>query len=370
MIVHCSRDVLLDHIGVVSKAVSSRTTLPILECVLLSAEDDTFRLTANDLEMAIETCAIHAEIAEPGAVALEAKMFFEIVRRLPAGMVDISSDKNNVTVIRCEKSEFKILGLAADEFPAMPAVSKSDCRLVKAAELKSMIRKTIFAVSFDETKPVLTGELLEIKDGALNVVAVDGFRVSYCKTALEGDTGDMSIVVPSKTLNELSKILPGGEGDEISLYFTEKHVLMEADGYTVTSRILDGDFIKYEQLFSGEYTTILTADRLTLLSSLERASLIASKEIRKNPIKIKIEGDTLTVSSNTEAGAVTDEITVDVDGNDLEIAFNPRYLTDVLKAIDESAVTVALTTPLSPCVIRAVDNENVKYLVLPLRLNG
>ena len=368
MKIKCEKNILLEQVNIVSKAVSSRSTLPILECVLLSVVEGAFKLTSNDLEMAIETAPIPSEIFEEGIVALEAKMFFEIVRRLPEGMVSISTDGNHVTVIKCAKSQFKILGLAGDEFPAMPYVEKTNAYVINAADFKSMVRKTVFAVSIDETKPVMMGELLEIKEGVLHIVAVDGFRLAYCKKPIEQHASDVNMVIPAKTLNELSKILPGDGNEIITLYATDKHVLIETEGYTVVSRVLEGDFIKYEPLFMGDYKTVVTASRQMLVMGLERASLIASKEVKKKPIKFKIEDDLLVISSNAETGNVTDEINVQMDGSALEIAFNPRYLIDALKTIEDDVVSMRFTTPLSPCIIKGEDSDEAKYLVLPLRL--
>ena len=368
MKIRCEKSILLDFINIVTRAVSSRSTLPILECVLLTVENGIFKMVSNDLEMAIETAAIPAEIVEQGNVALEAKMFFEIVRRLPDGEVSISSDDRNVTVIRCAKSEFKILGLPGDEFPVLPEIEKSDVYVIKAADFKSMIRKTVFAVSLDETKPVLMGELLEIRDGTLVMVAVDGFRLAYCQKTIEQQAPNVELILPAKTLNELSKILPGDGDETLSLYITSKHALIETARFTVVSRVLEGDFIKYEPLFTGDCTTAVAVDRMSLLLSVERASLIASRELKKNPIKLQIQDDLLVVSSNTEMGNVTDEVAVQADGEPMSIAFNPRYLIDALKIIEEELITLHFTTPLSPCVVKGESSEESKYLVLPLRL--
>ena len=362
----CEKQTLINNINIVSKAVSTRTTLPILECILLSADSNGLKMTSNDLEMGIETGYMEAQIIENGLIALEAKMFFEIVRRLPdEGWVLIETGENNVVIIKCGKTEFKIMAQSGDEFPVLPAIEKINEYKLNSNTLKNMIRQTIFSVSVDESKPVLTGELLEIEENSLTVVAVDGFRVSYRNEPLEGDNDNISVVVPSKTLNEISKILPNDE--EISMYFTDKHVLVQMPECTVVSRLLDGEFLKYKQIFTMDYNTVVKCNRDELLRSLERASLI-SKETKKNPVKLSIEGDVVKITSNTESGTSYDEILVETEGEDISIAFNPRYLIDMLKVIDDHYIFMQFTTPLSPCIIHGEEPYNYKYLVLPLRI--
>ncbi len=366
----CSKDRLMENINIVSKAVTQRTTLPILECILLTADDNGLKLMANDLEMGIETAYIPATVVEKGVIALEARMFSEIIRRLPDGEdVSLYSNENNITMINCKKTEFKILGQYGDEFPKIPKVEKSDEYKIKSSVLRSMIRETIFAVSLDESKPVLTGELFEIENGILNMVAVDGFRVAYRISPFEEKCPDKTAVIPSKTLNDISKIIPADEEAIISLYFTDKHVLFETKECTVVSRLLEGEFLKYRQIFTDDHTTSVKIHRQQFIMSLERASLI-SKDIKKNPVKLQVEGDVLIITSNTEMGTSYDEIATVTEGSNLEIAFNPRYLIDALKAIDDEYINIKFTTSLSPCTIVGQEPHNYKYLILPLRLKS
>ena len=365
----CKKDNLLDAINIVSKAVTSRTTLPILECILLTATEEGLRLTSNDLEMGIETALIEATIVEEGSVALEARIFSEIIRRLPNNEeVSIYSDENNITMINCKKTEFKIIGQFGDEFPKLPNITKNDKYVFDANELKEMIRKTVFSVSIDESKPVLTGELFEIENNKLNIVAVDGFRVSYRIDEFKDPVDDISVVIPSKTLNELTKLIKDSD-KEIIMYFTDKHVLFEMEDYTIVSRLLDGEFLKYKQIFTEEYTTNIKIDVKKFVLSLERATLI-STDIRRNPVKLEIGDSKLIITANTEMGTSYDEIEIELEGEALEIAFNPRYLIDALKAIDDDIVNINFTTSLSPCTILGEEPHDYKYLVLPLRLKA
>ncbi|MDR1665159.1 MAG: DNA polymerase III subunit beta [Clostridiales bacterium] len=375
MIISCEKELLMEGLNLVGRTVSNRTTLPILECILLSADDSGgtsgLCLTANDLEMSIKTAEISAEIEEPGSVALDARLFTEIVRKMPGDRIYIKTDGNNLTECVSGKARFNISGMPGEEFPAMPPIEKQETYTLKARTLKDMIRQTIFSVAIEETKPVLTGELLQYKDGFLSVVAVDGFRISYRRAAISSESEEqtMSAVVPAKALSELSRILPSDSDGEVSFFFTDKRVIFECSAFTFVSRLLEGDFIRYDQIFSEDFLTIVTADKLQLLTGLERACLIA-RDNKKSPVKLEIQEDSVIITSNTEMGKSYDEISCDIDGKNLEIAFNPRYLIEALRAIDDERVALRLTTSLGPCIIRGLEDDSYKYLILPLRLRS
>ena len=364
----CEKNLLVNNINIVLKAVSSRTTLPILECILLNVSSQGLKMTGNDLEMGIETSYIEAQVIEEGSIALEARLFSEIVKRLPDDswvLIEVTSD--NMVVIKCGKAEFKIMGLGGDEFPVIPHVERNNEYSISGQLLRDMIRQTLFSVSVDESKPVLTGELFEIDNNSLRLVAVDGFRVSFRSAELEGENSDISVVVPGKTLNEMSKILPAESETKVSLYFTDKHMLIQMDECTIVSRLLDGEFLKYKQILEADSTSVVKVGREEFLKSLERTSLI-SRETKKNPVKLEIERDVVKVTSNTEMGTSYDELVVETDGEGLSIAFNPRYLIDALKAIDDDDIYMHFTTPLSPCIIKGEEGCGYKYLILPLRV--
>ncbi|MCL2376680.1 MAG: DNA polymerase III subunit beta [Defluviitaleaceae bacterium] len=349
--------------------VTSRATQPILECCLLTALNGEFKLIGNDMEMAIETKGIAADIIEEGAVALDARVFFDIVKRLPGDSVEIHSDDKNLAVIRSGKSEFKILGMNPEEFPTLPEVEKDNACNLPSLELKNMIRQTIFSVSTDISKPVLCGELLEIDEDCVKLVSVDGFRISLRKHDFKNSGQNAKVVIPGKTLNEIGKILPVDADSTTSFYITDKHILFDLEGCTVVSRLLEGEFIKYENMFGKDAETFINIDRSDLLGCIERATLI-SKDTKKNPVKLKLAEGNIVVTSNTEMGASYEEVGAEQDGPDLEIAFNPRYLTDVLKVLDYERVTMEFSTALSPCVIKVEGSDDYRYLVLPLRLRN
>lgn len=367
MHIRCQQEVLLNSVNTVLRAVSNRTTLPILECILIQTKNDKLILVGNDLELGIES-TLSSEILAPGYVALEAKIFSEIIRKLPNEEIEISVDENFMTTIRCHNSRFQIAGQSGDDFPELPKVEKLQGITLPEPKLKDMIRQTIFSVAQEETRPILTGALMQLKDNGLHMVSVDGYRISYRRISLSIDNDDTNVVVPGKTLGEISKILSGGETDLVTIYFTDKHVLFDLGTSTIVSRLLEGDFLRYEQSFSNDYETKVLIDRRAFLMSIERAALI-SREGKKNPIKIQLTSDSMIITSNTELGTAREEIIVSLEGKDLIIAFNPKYLIEALRSIEEDQVEIYFISSLAPCIIQPVNGNHFKYLILPIRLS-
>lgn len=368
MKISCHRSDLLNGVNTSLKAVSTRTTLPILQCILLQATSDEFKLISNDLEIGIES-HVKADIVESGSVALDARIFSEIVKKLPDDTVVITVDESNLTTIVSQKSRFNIPGQPGTEFIQLPQITKDKSISVKQSVLKDMIHQTIFSIALKEIKPILTGELIEIKKGQLSIVSMDGYRISIRQVEFMDEFEDTTVVVPGKTLNEISKILSSDEADMLSIYFTDKHILFELEDSIVVSRLLEGDYPKYANLFSADYDTLITVDRRQLMMSIERAALIA-RESKKSPVKLEIKDDTLSITSNTELGNVHEEMAIRKEGQALEIAFNPKYLLDSLKVIEDEEICLQFTNALNPCIIRQVEADDYKYLILPIRLNG
>lgn len=361
----CLKENLVTNTNIVLKAISQRTTLPILECILLEVSD-IFKMTANNLEMAIETAPIEVDIVRPGRAAIDAKMFFDIIRRLPEDKVIIKVEDNDIVYITSGKAEFKIFGQDADDFPRLPDFEKLEKYTVGANAFRNMIRQTIFSISSLDDKPVYTGELMEIEEGVLNLVAVDNFRVSLRKETLSESGSNFMAIIPGRTMNELSKILPQ-EGD-VSFYFTEKHVLFESEGCMLISRLIEGEFLKYKQVLSQDHTTSLDINAKELLSALERSTLI-SGDNRKTPVILKMSNNRLAMTSKAEMGNLYDELDIQMMGRDLQISFNPKYLIDAIKVIESETITLGFNSELSPCIITEKGLGTYKYLVLPLRPN-
>jgi len=370
----CKTSLLNEYSNIAFKAVSNRTTLPILECVLLIADDDGFRIVANDLEIGIETNQIEAQIIKNGKVALDAKIYMDIIKRLPGEEVTIETDEKNITLIKSNKTEFKIFGHDGEEFPLLPAIQKETEYTVNAGLLKNMIKQTIFAVSTDEYRAAMTGEQFIIKDGTLKLAAVDGFRLAIREENLLQEKEKIEVIIPAKTLGEVFKILPSDEETEVYVYATEKHVLFELSECRIISRLIEGEFIQYEHFFGNENKTIVIADRGLLINGLERAVLISRVSLKATMVKLKIENEKIEIAAKTETGVFYDEVEAEVDGVDLEIGFNPKYIIDALKAIEKQYVVIQFSTPLSPCVIQGYENGEIdssgRYLVTPIRLQS
>ena len=368
----CEKVKLQDALTLVGRTVPGRANLSILECVLLTAEEGVgITLYANDTEMSINTAPISADVDTSGAVALNARLFTEIIRKMPGDYVHIETDERFMTVCRSGQAKLEILGFHPEEFPLISPeeMGEADVKYsVKAAILRDMIRQTIFSVSIDPSKVILTGELLEIKENTMRLVAVDMFRISYRSYPLSGDVADASVVIPAKALNELSRAIAGDTEEEITFYFTDRRAFFCAEGFTLSVRLLEGDFIRYNQIFNKDFTTSVVIDRQTLLGSLERSVLVAM-ENKQISITLDIRDDLLVITSDSEKGNTYDEIPCETDGSDLDIFFNPRYLLDVLKAIDEEKIILKFNTRRSPCTIVSVNDESptdYKYIIVPL----
>jgi len=363
----CDRHQLLEDINIAEKAVS-KTTAQITQCLLITVTEDGYYLTGNNFEMAVKTSLTKADVKKNGGAVLEAQMFYEIIKRLPEREVHIYQTDENFARITSGKTDYKIFTVSDAEFPDIDEVDRAARCSVKAHILRNMIRQTLFAVSSDESKPVFTGELFRVEDGLFKVVAIDGFRVAYRQTADNDTSSHISAVVPSKTLNEIIKIMPQDDGQTIDIYFAQSNVAFCTKAFTVTSRLIEGEFFKYENLFGGGHKTALRLNRADFLSSIDRASLIPGRDGKKNAVKLSINDGLVVVSSKTELGTAQDELCAETQGDPIDIAFNPRYIADALKVIDEAEIDVTLTTPFSPCTIRPVGNQDAVYLVVPLRI--
>jgi len=324
------------------------------------------------MEMSIVTTPIPADIEVSGSVALNARLFTEIIRKMPGDYVQIETDERLVTKCRCGQAKLEIAGLPGEEFPSIPEEELEAAQnryAVKASVMRDMIKQTIFSVSLDPSKAVLTGELLEITENTLRVVSVDMFRISYRSVLLHGEAADSSAVVPAKALSELSRAISGDNEEELNFYFTNKRVMFETDSFTMSARLLEGEFIRYNQRFNQDFTTAAVIDRAQLLGSLERAILVAM-ENRQISITLDIRDDMLVITSQSEKGQTYDEIPCETDGTDIKIYFNPRYLIEALRAIEEEKIVLKLNTPKSPCTIQSLTGETItdyKYLIVPLR---
>jgi len=339
--------------------------MPILECFNLTAKENSFYITATDLELGIEY-KIETTVEEEGAVTVGAGIFSEIIRKLPDSIIELTT-KENFLIIECEGSLFKVVTTPSDDFPVFPEVEALQVIKIKQNELKEMIRKTIFAVGIDESRPVFTGCLLEKKNGTLNMVALDGFRLALqSKVSLDGENSEFSAIIPGRTLNEISKILIDND-DLIEIGVEKNQGLFKMPNCKAVTRILEGNFLDYRQAIPKEKELRVKLDRDVLLSSLERAAVM-SRDEKQLPIKITIADSLMVIQCAVQSGDVREEVVVESVGKNLEIGFNPKYLIEAVKAVDQGTVILDFGTSISPCIIRPEEGETYTYMVLPVRI--
>ncbi len=363
------KDSLLNGINIVLKAVPSKTTMPILECILIDASSDEIKLTANDMELGIET-KVDGNILEKGKIALDAKLFSEIIRKLSSedSVVTIDSDEKFNTVISCENSVFKIQGRDGEEFSYLPYIEKNKYICLSQFSLKELIRQTIFSISVNDSNKMMTGELFEVNGGTLRVVSLDGHRMAIRKIALKDEYESTKVIVPGKTLNEISKILTGDNEKEVLIYFGTNHILFEFDDTIVISRLIEGEYFKVDQMLSSDYETKVSLNKKEFLDCIERATILI-RENDKKPVILNIEDEKMSLKLNSSFGTMNAEILIHKTGKDLMISFNPKFLIDALRIIDDEEVSLYMMNPKSPCFIKD-DEETYIYLILPVNFNA
>lgn len=359
----CSKSSLLNGVQIVSKAVSNKTTMSILECIMVDATKGVITLTANDMDLGIET-VIEGEIIEKGYIALEAKFFLEIIRKLPDSDITIETDDSCKTTITCEKSKFNIIGKKGDDFTYLPTVEKNDNLVISQFTLKEVVRQTIFSIADNDNNKMMSGELFEINGDELKVVSLDGHRISIRKIKLKNYYAPKKVIVPGKTLNEVSKILPGEAESDVIISFGTNHIVFEFDHTTVVSRLIEGDYFKIDQMLSSDYETKVTINKKEFLNCIDRATLLV-KEGDKKPIIINIMDGKMELKINSVVGSMNEEIDIQKSGKDLMIGFNPKFMIDALRVIDDEDVDIYMVNSKAPCFFKNQE-ESYIYLVLPV----
>lgn len=359
----CSKSNLLNGVQIVSKAVPNKTTMSILECIMVDTTKGNITLTANDMELGIETI-IEGDIQEKGIIALDAKIFLEIVRKLPDSDITIETDTSYKTSITCEKAKFNIIGKSGDDFSYLPVLEKNDSVTVSQFTLKEVVRQTIFSIADNDNNRLMSGELFDIKDDILKVVSLDGHRISIRRIQLKNSYENKKVVVPGKTLNEISKILSGDADKDVNIFFTDKHIVFEFDNTMVVSRLIEGEYFNIDQMLSNDYETKVKINKKELLNCIDRATLLV-KEGDKKPIIINILDEFMELKINSTVGSMNEEIDIQKSGKDLMIGFNPKFLIDALRVIEDEEINIYLVNPKAPCFIRDAE-ENYIYLILPV----
>ena len=365
----CEKDTILKAINSVTKAVASKTTMPILEGILIQTNDKEVKFTTYDLEIGIEYI-MNCTVEEEGSTVVNAIMFSEIIRKLPDAEIKITINENNLLVIECEGSLYKLATMNPDEFPELPKIDIENSIEIEQNSLKDMVRKTIFAVSTEENRPIFTGCLFEIKNNKLNVVAVDGFRLAWKSKFLQTEANNFSAVIPGRTLNEINKIL-NDSFDTIKIGVSKNQALFEMENCKIVTRILDGEFLNYKSVVPQNKETRIRVNKRDIQECFERISLISASSVEKEkkyPVKINIEVGKITISCTNQTGDAKEELYLETEGKDLEAGFNPKYFLDALKVIDDEEIFIDFGTNISPCVIRPIENEDYSYMILPIRM--
>ncbi len=359
------KDNLLNGLNIVSKAIPSKTTMSILECILIDASAGEIKLTSNDMEMGIET-KVEGDILEKGKVALEAKLFYEIIRKLSAddSVVTIECDDKFNTTISCENSVFNIPGRDGEEFSYLPFIERDHYICLSQFSLKEAIRQTIFSIAVNDSNKMMSGELFEVRGNELRVASLDGHRISIRKITLKDNYKDIKVIVPGKTLTEISKILNGDNEKEVLIFFSQNHILFEFDDTIVISRLIEGEYFKIDTMLSKDYETKVTVNKRELLDCIDRAMILIRESDRK-PIILNITDRSIGLRVKSAFGSMNAEVMITKTGQDIMIAFNPKFLIDALKVIDDENVDLYMMNPKSPCYIRD-EEEKYTYLILPV----
>lgn len=377
----CDRQQLVEAVSNVQRAVSSKSSVPALEGILLKAEREEMTLCGFDLELGMTT-RLPARIEESGSVILGARLFSDIIRRLPGDLVKLTVDEKNVTTIESGASEFSIAGMGAEEYPELPSVSGAGEFSVQNDLLKGMIRQTIFAVADSDAKPIHTGTLFELSGGRLRLVSVDGYRLAMREEILTGEgaegtdgldapagsSEEMSFVVPGKTLTEVMKLLPEDDGTA-GIQVGRRHILFTIGSYTVISRLLEGEFLDYRSAIPSACQTEVKVNTREFINSVERVSLLITDRL-KSPVRCVFGEDSIHLSCSTAIGRANDQFSASIQGAGLEMGFNNRYLLDALRNTEGDEVRIQLNGPLSPMKIMPPEGDSYLFLVLPVRLKA
>lgn len=370
MKVICEKESLLAGLNNVTRTSVGRTTTPILEGILIRLQDNRVILTTNDLEVGMECVLESANILEEGSTVVDCRMFGDIIRKLPNEEITLLLTEKNQLSIECGGSKYKLATMDVSEFTTLPTINVEKKIALPQKVLKDMIKKTSFAVSMEENRPIFTGCLLEVKESTLYMVAVDGFRLALRNTPVFTDSQDFSAIIPGKYLNEVSKNLLDIE-DHVHIGISKNQALFEIGTCKIVTRLLEGEFLNYHTVIPKERETRIQINKNALQGAIERAaifSISAGEKEKKYPIKMLINVGNIIISCHSQVGDAKEEVTVETEGKELEIAFNPKYLLDALKAIEDEEVFLDFGSNISPCMIRSTTEDKYTYMVLPVRL--
>ena len=362
----CSQQELLNGLNIVSKAVSDNTTMALLKCVLIQAGNGEIRLTANDTDLGIET-VISGQIEIAGMVAIEAKDFMPVIRKMDDADIIIETDANCNMTITCNKRKISLCGKNGDDFTFLPKIEKKDSVAISMMTIKDIISKTIFSIGNGDINKVMSGVHMVIKNDQMRVTTLDGHRISICRVNLKNIYEEQDVIIPGKALNELSKILPADAEKDVNIYFSDAHVLFDFDQTVVVSRLIDGTYINVDKMMSSDYKTKVKVNKANIIKSVD-VSMLFSKEGNKKPLVIDIKDNVMELKCNSPLGSMDDFLDIEKQGDDIMIGFNPKFVMDALRAVDEEEIDMYFINPRSPLYIKD-ENEKYIYMILPINLS-
>ena len=364
MKIRAQKTELQKSIRTVMSAVPSKTTMEILNCILIDATVDQIQFTATDTELGIRT-VVSGEIDERGLICLDAKLFSDIVSKLPDSEVTIVTDERLQTRITCENTELLIMGQDGTEFPRIQSYDSENPIVMNQFAMKEMIEQTIFSIAVNDANKLMTGALLETHENELRMVCLDGHRIAIRRLMLDAVTSDFRVVIPGKTLSDLQKIMTGEEKDQISISIMENEVLFEMEKTIVISRLIEGNYFRIDQMLSNDFDTVIKVSRSALASSVSRAMLFTS-ETEKRPLVFDIVDNDMNLRiSSPSRGSMSDDLEIQKEGKDLKIGFNPKFIQDVLNVVKDEEITAYFIDSRSPCFIRN-ESQSYIYLILPV----
>ena len=369
MKVKCNLKELINGLNIVSVASGVKTTMPILEGVLIEAYNNKIKLTTNNLELGCEHI-LESEVLEEGKTVVDIKMLNEIIRKIEDEEVELWTEEN-LFILKSINGVFKLATMDANEYPKLPVFNVESTITLEQKVLKDMIKKTLFCVSNDENRPIYNGSLLKVEDNILTIVSVDGFRLALRKKISEKNINDFKAIIPGMVLNELLKILIDVDGENVKIGVNKNQALFEINNSVIISRIIEGDFLNYNAIIPENYETKVKVKTKNLLDSFERVALFAKEnkeKDKKSPVKMKIGIDGIVLSCVSDTGDAKEIIVSTVEGKEIEIGFNPRYVIDALKVIEDSEIFIEFTSSISPVLIKPVISNEYIYVVLPIKL--
>lgn len=361
----CEKAILLNAVNAAARTVAKNSSIVALEGILIGAETNSVTFTGYNLTTGVRA-TINTEPERTGSVVINARLLGEIVRKSPDDFITVDADENLSVKITCGMSEFSILALSASDYPDLPTPEKEKTLSLPANTLREMISMTVFAVSDNESKPVHTGSLFDFKEGFLNIVAVDGYRMAIRREPATSTVPEMSFVVPGPALREVQRLC-GDTEETVTINLGRRHITFEIGEVSLVSRLLEGDFINYEASIPKDMPVSVIADTNDLLNAVDRVALIINERL-KNPIRCTFEDGYVRLNCVTPIGRANDEIVVEGDGGNIEIGFNNRYLSDAIKAVPDEKVSISLINAISPCILRSIEDNSYLFMVLPVRL--